>query len=72
MHFSLRVNPLNNEIEYTIADFDCIRELSRFPNCYNDLIEGNKDNLKTALLEVFAIFRYRRKTGGIQDTRKQF
>lgn len=54
--FFFRVNPLNNEIEYTIADFDCIRELSRFPNCYNDLIEGNKDNLKTALLEYLQFF----------------
>lgn len=49
--FFFRVNPLNNEIEYKIADFDCIREVSRFPDCYNDLKKGNKNYLKIALLE---------------------
>lgn len=54
--FFFRVNPLNNAIEYTIADFDCILDLSRSPNSYNDLLEINKERLRNALLEYFQFF----------------
>lgn len=54
--FFFRVNPLNSEIEYKIADFDCIRDLSRFPDCFDDLMNGNVDNFKTALYEYIQFF----------------
>ena len=60
--FFFRVNPLKNEIEYTIADFDCIRDLSPFSSvCYSNLMNGNMDNFKTALLEYILFFVYNEK-----------
>lgn len=54
--FFFRVNPDSGEIEYIIADFDCIRDLSHYENCYNDLIEGNTNHYKTALYEYVQFF----------------
>ncbi|GEM_PF-929684 len=54
--FFFKVNPNSGEIEYTIADFDCIRDLSRFNDCYDALIKGNVDHLKTALYEYIMFF----------------
>lgn len=54
--FFFRVNILSGEIEYTIADFDCIRDLSHCNACYNDLIKVNMDHYKTALCEYIQFF----------------
>lgn len=54
--FFFRVNLLNDEIEYIIADFDCIRDLSRYEDCYDELIKGNIEHFKTALWEYIEFF----------------
>lgn len=53
--FFFRVN-ITGQIEYTIADFDCIRDLSRYEDCYDDLIKGNTEHYKTALWEYIDFF----------------
>lgn len=54
--FFFRVNSLNGEIEYKIADFDCISDLSGFSGCFDDLMNSNIENFKTALCEYIQFF----------------
>ena len=54
--FFFRVNPLNNDIEYIIADFDCIRVLNISTGCPTNLLEINQEEFKTALLEFICFF----------------
>ena len=54
--FFFRVNPLNDEIEYIIADFDCIRVLNISTGCPTNLLEINQEEFKTALLEFICFF----------------
>ena len=49
--FFFRVNLLNNDIEYIIADFDCIQGLNTSTDSPANLLELNQDEFKTALLE---------------------
>lgn len=53
--FFFRVKSDTNEIEYKIADFDCI--INHKINAFlEDLIKGNKEYLKTALIEFITYF----------------
>lgn len=54
--FFFRVNLLNNDIEYIIADFDCIQGLNTSTDSPANLLELNQDEFKTALLEFIYIF----------------
>ena len=53
--FFFRVKSDTNEIEYKIADFDCIIFHNENENVEN-LKQGNKEYLKTALFEFIAYF----------------
>ena len=53
--FFFRVKSDTHEIEYKIADFDCIIFHKANENV-KDLREGNKEYLKTALIEFIAYF----------------
>lgn len=55
--FFFRVNPLNNHIEYIIADFDCITST----DCPANLLEENQEVFKTALLEFICFFVVKEK-----------
>lgn len=54
--FFFRVNPLNDGIEYIIADFDCILDLSTSTNASTSLLKINQEHFKTALLEFIEFF----------------
>lgn len=54
--FFFKVNPDSGEIEYKIADFDCIRDLSHFEAIYDVLRNDNIDHLKTTLSEYVMFF----------------
>ena len=54
--FFFRVNPLNYNIEYIIADFDCIQVLNTSTDCPTNLLEINQEEFKTALLEFICFF----------------
>lgn len=59
--FFFRVNLLNNDIEYIIADFDCIQGLNTSTDSPANLLELNQDEFKTALLEFICFFVVKEK-----------
>lgn len=59
--FFFRVNPLNNNIEYIIADFDCIQDLNTSTDSPANLLEVNLEEFKTALLEFIYFFVVKEK-----------
>lgn len=59
--FFFRVNLLNNDIEYIIADFDCIQGLNTSTDSPANLLELNQDEFKTALLEFIYFFIVKEK-----------
>ena len=59
--FFFRVNLLNNDIEYIIADFDCIQGLNTSTDSPANLLELNQDEFKTALLEFIYFFVIKEK-----------
>lgn len=59
--FFFRVNLPNNDIEYIIADFDCIQDLNNSTDCPANLLEANQEEFKTALLEFIYFFVVKEK-----------
>ena len=59
--FFFRVNLLNNDIEYIIADFDCIQGLNTSTDSPANLLEVNQEEFKTALLEFIYFFVVKEK-----------
>lgn len=66
--FFFRVNPNDGEIEYRIADFDCIRDVSRYKNCYTELVNANIEHIKTSFEEYVIFFVVKEKQ---EDYKKQ-
>ena len=59
--FFFRVNPLNDYIEYVIADFDCILHLNTSTDYPADVFKKNQNEFQIALLEFILFFVVKEK-----------